>query len=114
MASEVGKKIVVQNHYYPKPGKFDEVLVLRIAASKLLKEFGLSSGQVLVNRQVEGDDAPIIWQSEYESNEALKKEMNACTPEQEKRFEEEILKRMKTRKGRWYAKTVQAILLKNE
>jgi hypothetical protein len=42
----LGKKIVVQNFYYPKPGKFDEVLALRVVASKLFKEFGFSAGMV--------------------------------------------------------------------
>jgi hypothetical protein len=49
--SYADQKIIVQNHYYPKPEKFHEVLELRIEASKLLKKFGLTAGQVLVTRQ---------------------------------------------------------------
>lgn len=87
-----GKKIIVQNSYHPKPGKFDEVLALRIKASKLLKEFGFSSGIVLVGRE----QGPIVWHAEYESLEALNKEMNSWTPAQEKRFQKEILSKMKS------------------
>ena len=96
------KKIIVQNFYYPKPGKFDEVLALRIEASKLLKEFGFSSGMVFVNRQTmdrqkgkEAEVASIIWHGEYESLESLKKEMNSWNPAQENRFQKEILSKMK-------------------
>ena len=97
-----GKRVVVQNYYYSKPGKVDEILALRIEASKLLKEFGFSAGNVLVNRQTmdrakgkETEVASILWQVEYESLESLKKEMNSWTPIQESRFQKEILSKMK-------------------
>lgn len=97
-----GKKIIVQNHYYPKVGKFDEVLALRIAASKLLKEFGLSAGRVLVNRQTmdkargkQQEVASVTWVAEYESLEALKNELNSFTPDKASRFKKEILNKMK-------------------
>ena len=93
----------MQNFYYPKPGKFDEVLALRVAASKLLKEFGSSPLKVLVNRQTidrskgkEAEVASIIWQVEYDSLETLKGEINSWTPAQENRFQKEILSKMKT------------------
>jgi hypothetical protein len=96
------KKILVQNHYYPKPGKLDEVLALRIAASKLLKEFGLSPGRVMVTRQTmdrangkQDEIAAVTFQSEYESLEALKKELNSFTADQQSRFQKEILDKMK-------------------
>ncbi len=97
-----GRKIIVQNSYYPKSGKFDEVLALRIAASELLKEFGFSPGRILVQRQMldrfkekEQEIASILWLSEYESLESLKKEMNSWSPVQENRFQKEILSKMK-------------------
>ena len=97
-----GKKIVVQNFYFPKPGKFDEVLALRVEASKLLKEFGFSPGMILVHRQTmdrskgkEAEITSILWQVEYQSVESLKKEMNSWTPLQESRFQKEILSKMK-------------------
>jgi hypothetical protein len=96
-----GKKIIVQNYYYPKPGKFGEVLALRITASKLLKEFGLSGGRIMVTRQTMDrasgkkiEIAAITYQSEYESLEALKKEINSFKPEQSTRFQNEILSKM--------------------
>ena len=94
-------RIIVQNSYYPKSGKFDDVLALRIAASKLLKEFGFSSGKVLVHRQtidsLKGKEevASVVWLCEYESLESLKKEMNSWNPAQENRFQKEILNKMK-------------------
>ena len=48
--SYIDKKVVVQNFYYPKHGKYSQVLSIRIAASKLLKEFGLQPGQVMITR----------------------------------------------------------------
>lgn len=83
------QKILVQNHYYPKPGKFDEVLALRIAASKLLKEFGMTSGRVVVTGKT------VVWQGEYLNSSALEKELKAFTPEQQSRFKKQILDRMK-------------------
>jgi hypothetical protein len=95
-----GKKIIVQNHYYPKAGKFDEVLALRIAASKLRKEFGFSAGRVIVTRQTldrangkQEEVAAVTWHSEYESLGALKKELSSFTAEQESR-QKKILNKM--------------------
>lgn len=97
-----GKRIIVQNFYYPKSGKLDEALSLRIVASKLLKEFGFSPGRVVVQRQTmdiskgkEAEIAFVVWLSEYESLESLKKEMNSWSPAQETRFHKEILSKMK-------------------
>ena len=83
------EKIMVQNLYYPKPGKIDEVLALRIAASKLLKEFGMTSGRVMVSKET------VVWQGEYLNISALEKELKTFTPEQQERFKKEILERMK-------------------
>ena len=94
--------IMIENHYFPKPGKFNEVLALRIAASKLLKEFGLSAGSVTVTRQTldtangkQEDVAAIVWHCEYKNLAALKRELSSFTPEQDKRFQKEILQKMK-------------------
>ncbi len=86
-----GQRIVVENHYYPKPGKFDEVLALRIEASELRRKLGFTPGRILVNRQTmdrandkQEEVAAIIWHSEFENLETLKKELNSYTREQEK------------------------------
>lgn len=96
------QKIIVQNHYYPKPEKFAEVLELRIEASKLLKKFGFTAGQILVTRQTmdrasgkQGEIAAIVWQVEYKNLSALKTEINSFTAEQNKQFQKEILSKMK-------------------
>ncbi len=97
-----GQKIIVQNQYFPKTGKFDEVLALRIAASKLLKEFGMTAGRVLITRQTmdrakgkQKEVAAVVWHSEYRNLEALKTELNSYTAEQESRFQKEILDKMR-------------------
>jgi len=94
-----GKKIIVENHYYPRPGKFDEVLALRIAASKLQKEFGFPAGRIMVNRQTRDmangkkeEVAEVIWLTEYESLGSLDKELKSYTAEQESRQKEIISK----------------------
>jgi hypothetical protein len=96
------QKIIVQNHYYPKPEKFDEVLELRIEASKLLKKFGFKAGQILVTRQTmdrasgkQGEVAAIVWQAEYKNLSALKTEINSFSAEQNKQFQKEVLSKMK-------------------
>lgn len=97
-----GQKIIVQNHYYPKPGKLDEMLAVRIAASKLLKEFDFAAGRVMVTRQTmdgakgkQEEVAAVVWYSEYENLDALKTEMNSYTIEQKSRFQKEVLDKMR-------------------
>ena len=85
------KKIIIQNYYYPKEGKFDEVLTLRIKASNLLKKFGLKAGKIIINRQTSDTEeghlmtAPLIWQAEYSSLNSLEKDLNLFTPKVKKR-----------------------------
>ena len=100
--SYVNNKITVQNYYYPKMGKFNEVLSLRVKASKVLKEFGLKSGQVMVARMTtdtakgtKGEIAPIIWRVEYQSLKALKAELKTFTPKKSLRFKKEILDKVR-------------------
>lgn len=101
-ATHSNQKIIVENHYYPKPGKHDEVRALRIEASRLLIKFGFTAGQVLVTRQTMDRDsgkqdeiAAVVWRAEYKSLAALKAEVNSFTAEQEKQMKKEILSKMK-------------------
>ncbi len=87
------RKVIVQNYYYPKPGKLEEVVALRIDASKLLKEFGLSSGKVMVIEQKTKE--AVIWESEYVSMQSLEKELNSLTAQQKAKFQTMILDKMK-------------------
>ncbi len=67
-------------------------------ASKLLKEFGPSGGRIMVTQQTmhrasvkKIEIALITYQSEYESVEALKKELNSFSSEEVTRFQNAIL-----------------------
>jgi hypothetical protein len=83
----------VRNYYYPKPGKLEEVIALRIDASKLLKEFGLSSGRVMVAEQ--NEDEAVVWESEYQSIQSLNSELDSFTAHQKAKFKTMILDKMK-------------------
>lgn len=62
--------IVVQNLYYPKPGKEKEVLEWRQRASQVRQQLGLPAGRIL-ERYSEGDGQPfVIWECEYNSLKA--------------------------------------------
>lgn len=87
------RKVVVRNYYYPKPGKLEEVIALRIDASKLLKEFGLSSGRVMVAEQ--NEDEAVVWESEYQSIQSLNSELDSFTAHQKAKFKTMILDKMK-------------------
>ncbi|MEI9921339.1 MAG: DUF1684 domain-containing protein [Bacteroidota bacterium] len=68
------KPILVQNYYYPKPGKEQEVYEWRLHASEVRAKLGLLKGQVL--KKVSGESGPyVIWQCEYSSVEAREKEV---------------------------------------
>jgi hypothetical protein len=73
--------IVVQNYYYARPGKADEVYQWRLHASDVRARLGLARGRVLRRApgQKTGDDsheggqhdAPdVIWECDYPSPEA--------------------------------------------
>jgi hypothetical protein len=71
--------IVVQNYYYARPGKAEEVYRWRLHASDVRASLGLSRGRVLLpdHRQDAGPDskpskdAPdVIWECDYPSRAA--------------------------------------------
>jgi hypothetical protein len=65
------KHILVQNHYFPKPGKEEEVYEWRLHASEVRVKLGRAKGRVL--KKLKGTNAPhVIWECEYPSMEACK------------------------------------------
>ena len=68
------KAILVQNHYYPKPGKEDEVYKWRLHASAVRDSLGLPKGRVL--KKLTGNGGPyVIWECEYASLDAREKDV---------------------------------------
>lgn len=59
--------IVVQNFYFPKPGKENEVLAQRKLASSVRAKLGLPAGRILLRTSESTSQAYIIWECEYSS-----------------------------------------------
>jgi len=70
--------VVVQNYYFPKPGKEEAVHALRLRASDVREELGLPRGTVL--RRIEGPDSLplVIWQNEYATVEERRRDSEAA------------------------------------
>jgi hypothetical protein len=58
-------KIIVQNYYYAKPGKVEEVYEWRIHASDVREKLGLRRGRVLKHIGGSGKQPDVIWECEY-------------------------------------------------
>ena len=72
--AQSAKSIVVQNHYYPKPGRESEVYEWRLHASDVRAKLGLPKGRVL--RKINGTGGPyVIWECEYVSVDAREKDI---------------------------------------
>ena len=68
------KPIVIQNHYYPKPGKEKEVYEWRLHASDVRSTLGLPKGRVL--RKITATGGPyVIWECEYASIQEREKDV---------------------------------------
>ncbi|MEJ0103720.1 MAG: hypothetical protein WDO19_14710 [Bacteroidota bacterium] len=68
------KAILVQNHYYPKPGKEEEVYKWRLHASAVRAGLGLPKGRVL--KKLTGNGGPyVVWECEYPSLNAREKDV---------------------------------------
>ena len=68
-----GKRIVVENYYYARPGKAEEVYQWRLHASDVRAKLGLPKGRVLkrVSQPAGGPDSTdlpdVVWECEYPS-----------------------------------------------
>ena len=93
------RRIVVENYYYAKAGKADEVYQWRMHASDVRVRLGFARGRVL-RRIVSSDQTgqskelpDVVWQCEYPSIEARQAEADAIATKPE--FEE-VQKHMST------------------
>ena len=68
------KAILVQNAYYPKTGKEEEVFQWRLHASDVRAKLGLLKGRVL--KKISGNGGPyVLWVCEYPSMETREKDV---------------------------------------
>lgn len=67
-------KILVQNRYFPKPGKQKEVYELRKQASVVRTETGAPRGQVFKETSGAGKKC-VVWECRYVSRDARKKDV---------------------------------------
>ena len=64
--------IVVQNEYFPKRGKEEQVYTLRLQASKVLTRLGVPNGRVLKGMNI-SDRPYVMWECDYNSLEERQK-----------------------------------------
>jgi hypothetical protein len=57
--------VVVQNQYFAKPGKADEVYRWRIHASDVREKLGLRRGRVLRRIGTSANQPDVIWECDY-------------------------------------------------
>ena len=76
------KMIVVQNQYYPKPGKEDEVYQCRLHGSEVRAKLGLAKGKVLTQTNDDGQTV-VIWECEYQSLDDRKKDVASLEKSEE-------------------------------
>ncbi|MBN4085155.1 hypothetical protein JYT89_02300 [Flavobacteriaceae bacterium AH-315-B10] len=65
------QKIIVQNSYWAKEGKIEEVFKHRLYASQVRDSLGLAVGRVLKRIGTKGELSHVIWECEY-PNEAAR------------------------------------------
>lgn len=63
---EANEAILIQNLYYPKPGKEKDVYKLRIKASEIISKLGLPSGKIYKRESV--TERPyVMWECKFNS-----------------------------------------------
>lgn len=67
---ESSQGIVVQNFYFPKQGKENEVMETRRHASKVREQAGLPAGRILLRISESTSQPYIVWECEYPSIKA--------------------------------------------
>ncbi|HEY5746480.1 MAG TPA: nuclear transport factor 2 family protein [Chryseolinea sp.] len=67
--------IVVQNYYFPKPGKEGEVMETRRRASQVRAQLGLPAGRILQRISESTAQAYVVWECEYPSLHAREEDL---------------------------------------
>jgi hypothetical protein len=96
--------IIVQNYYYAKPGKAEEVYSWRIHASDVRQQFGLRRGRVLRRVSNSPQQPDVIWECEYP--DAASREAEAKMLDKNPEFNE-VMKHMNTLIDRFDRATYQ-------
>ena len=85
--------IVVQNYYWAKEGKAQEVYEHRLYASEVRKKLGLKVGRVLKRMRIDGMLSHVIWECEYSSWDEREEDVRKLS---ESGAFEEVTKKMRT------------------
>lgn len=84
-AKATGHPIVVQNYYYARPGKAEEVYRWRLHASQVRARLGLPVGRVLLRQpptgaaETDGDLPDVVWECEYADASAREADLARLT-----------------------------------
>jgi hypothetical protein len=73
------QSIIVQNYYWAKEGKIDEVYAHRLYASQVRDSLGLAVGRVLKRIGTKGELSHVVWECEYVSEAARKEDVRKLT-----------------------------------
>jgi hypothetical protein len=73
------QSIIVQNYYWAKEGKIDEVYAHRLYASQVRGSLGLAVGRVLKRIGTNGELSHVVWECEYVSEAARKEDVRKLT-----------------------------------
>ena len=73
------QSIIVQNYYWAKEGKVNEVYAHRLYASQVRDSLGLAVGRVLKRIGTNGELSHVIWECEYASEAARKEDVRLLT-----------------------------------
>lgn len=85
--------IIVQNYYWAKDGKIEEVYAHRLYASQVRDSLGLAVGRVLKRIKKDGELSHVIWECEFANEEARKEDVRLLT---ESGAFEKVTKKMET------------------
>lgn len=77
--SQENQTIIVQNYYWAKEGKIDEVYTHRLYASQVRDSLGLAVGRVLKRIDTNGKLSHVIWECEYTSEKVREEDVRKLT-----------------------------------
>ncbi|VAV85766.1 hypothetical protein MNBD_BACTEROID02-704 [hydrothermal vent metagenome] len=77
--AQENQPIIVQNYYWAKEGKIEEVYTHRLYASQVRDSLGLAVGRVLKRIGTHGELSHVIWECEYPSEAARKEDVRKLT-----------------------------------
>ena len=87
------RPIIVQNYYWAKEGKIQEVYEHRKYACEVRKNLGFAVGRVLLRKDSQGGLAHVIWECEFPSEAARQEDIRLLS---ESGAFEEVMEKMGT------------------